>query len=141
MKDRSSILLATCTLVFVIVVAITVSTQLSLAVIDCEPRCSEVEQEQHKEMDTELSKARTELHGGNSTGALVHLDSINNLIDRHACLPFCAPHAGAQQHLNNSRVDVQQGDNKAALASLDQAQSILKKHFESRAENANNTAT
>jgi hypothetical protein len=72
--------------------------QPSLAVIDCKPHCSEVEQQQHKEMDN-------------------------------------------QQYLNDSRVDIQQGDDAAGLASLDQAQSILKKHFESRAENANNTAT
>jgi hypothetical protein len=142
MENRSSILFASCTLAFVIVAVTTFSTQLSQAAIDCKPRCSEVEQQQHKEMDNQLNKARTELYRGNSTGAFVHLDSINNnLINRHACLPSCALHAGAQQHLNNSRVDIQQGDNTAALVSLDQAQSILQKHFESRAVNASNIAT
>lgn len=141
MENGSSILFASCTLAFVIVAVITISTQLSLAAIDCKPRCSEVEQQQHKEMDNQLNKARTELHRGNSTGAFVHLDSINNLISRHACLPSCALHAGAQQHINNSRLEIQQGDNTAGLASLEQAQSILQKHFESRAVNVNNTAT
>jgi hypothetical protein len=66
----------------------------SLAVIDCKPHCSEVEQ-QHKEMDNQLNKTKTELQRGNSTGALTHLDLVNNLINRHACLPFCAPRVGA----------------------------------------------
>jgi hypothetical protein len=133
MENRSSILFASCTLAFVIVAVTTFSTQLSQAAIDCKPRCSEVEQQQHKEMDNQLNKARTELNRGNSTAAFMHLDSITNLINRHACLPSCALHAGAQQHLNNSRISIQQGDNTARLASLEQAQNELQKHFEARA--------